>query len=106
MATKLEVEIRMMIEDEIASDPLNFFELIDNIERLGLGYRFEKDISTALTKYVSLEGSPECHKSLHTTALRFRLLRQHGYKVSQGSYIQSNSFFYNLNFILANPSLY
>ncbi|KAL1823095.1 hypothetical protein ACET3Z_009873 [Daucus carota] len=83
MATKLEIEIRMTIEDEMASNPLNFFELIDNIERLGLGYRFEKDISTALTKYVSLEGAPEYHNSLHSTALRFRLLREHGYKVSQ-----------------------
>lgn len=83
MAANLEKEIRMTIDDEIASNPLNFFELIDNIERLGLGYRFEKDISAALTKYVSLEGAPEYHKSLHTIALRFRILRQHGYKVSQ-----------------------
>lgn len=98
MAAKLEKEIRMTIEDEMASNPLNFFELIDNIERLGLGYRFEKDISTALTKYVSLEGAPEYHKSLHNTALRFRLLRQHGYKVSQGSYTQSNSVFSNFKF--------
>lgn len=93
MTAKLEKEIRLTIEDEIASNPSNFFELIDNIERLGLGYRFEKDISAALTKYVSLEGAPEYHKSLHTTALRFRLLRQHGYKVSQGSYTQLNSLF-------------
>ena len=102
MATKLEIEIRMTIEDEMASNPLNFFELIDNIERLGLGYRFEKDISTALTKYVSLEGAPEYHNSLHSTALRFRLLREHGYKVSQGSYIQSISLLESLYFVLGN----
>lgn len=84
MATKLQREVKMTIEDEIASSPSNLLELIDNIERLGLGYLFAKDISTALAKYLSQEGVPESHKSLHTTALRFRLLRQHGYKVSQG----------------------
>ncbi|KAH7576523.1 hypothetical protein JRO89_XS01G0098700 [Xanthoceras sorbifolium] len=73
-----------MIHNEDA-EMLSILELIDDIQRLGLGHRFEKDIKSALDKIVSWEGfdvKAEDQK-LHATALRFRLLRQHGYQVSQ-----------------------
>jgi isoprene synthase len=50
-----------------------------------LGYRFESDIRRALDRFVSSGGFDAVTKtSLHATALSFRLLRQHGFEVSQG----------------------
>ncbi|KAA8524553.1 hypothetical protein F0562_010976 [Nyssa sinensis] len=82
-AKKLVEEVRIMIGDEDAK-PLTILELIDGIQRLGLGYHFEKDISKALDRIMSSKGSNvKAEKNVHATALRFRLLRQHGYEVSQ-----------------------
>lgn len=64
--------------------PLDQLELIDDLQRLGLGYHFEQEIKSTLTKiyedqsYETLE-----RKDLHAVALKFRLLRQHGYNISQ-----------------------
>lgn len=66
---------------------LSVIELIDDIQRLGLGYQFESEIRRALDRYVSLGGFIEVTKtSLHATALSFRLFRQYGYVVSEGKY--------------------
>ncbi|KAA8532359.1 hypothetical protein F0562_032386 [Nyssa sinensis] len=63
---------------------LAWLEIIDDLQRLGLDYHFEKEIRNALCMIISnptndviMEGG------LHATALRFQILRQHGYKVSQ-----------------------
>ncbi|OMO99925.1 hypothetical protein COLO4_13037 [Corchorus olitorius] len=80
-AAKLEQELRFALADEDA-ESVNLLELIDDIQRLGLAHRFEMDISRALEKIAS--GVAAAENSLHATALRFRLLRQHGYDVSQG----------------------
>ncbi|KAK8613396.1 hypothetical protein V6N13_101158 [Hibiscus sabdariffa] len=83
-AAKLEQEVRFAINDEDA-EPVDLLELIDDIQRLGLGHRFETDIERALQKFVSSDDSSVATEySLHAAALRFRLLRQHGYEVSQG----------------------
>ncbi|GKV21358.1 hypothetical protein SLEP1_g31344 [Rubroshorea leprosula] len=83
-AERLEQEIRCVINDADNEGSLSLLQMIDDIQRLGLGHRFEMDIKSALYRFVSLE---ECNvaqwKSLHATALRFRLLRQHGYEISQ-----------------------
>ncbi|XVF76555.1 hypothetical protein PTKIN_Ptkin13bG0275100 [Pterospermum kingtungense] len=82
-AAKLEQELRFAINDEDAKS-LNLLELIDDIQRLGLGHRFKTDISRALEKFVSSEDNGvAADNSLHAVALRFRLLRQHGYEISQ-----------------------
>ncbi|KAJ9170123.1 hypothetical protein P3X46_018254 [Hevea brasiliensis] len=83
-AKKLEEEIRCMIENEDA-ESLNILEMIDDIQRLGLGHRFENDIQRILDEiqYLKQKGHCKSQKSLHATALTFRLLRQHGYEVSQ-----------------------
>ncbi|KAH9744557.1 Beta-myrcene/(E)-beta-ocimene synthase 2 [Citrus sinensis] len=69
---------------------LPILELIDDVQRLGLGYRFENEIKRALHRILSWQGydhvNPE--KDLHVTALRFRLLRQHGFDISQGNNLQ------------------
>lgn len=85
-ANKLIEEVRRMIkyEDDM---PLSTLELIDDIQRLGLGYHFEDDITLVLHRYSSLlKNGNNIHKftTLHSSALIFRLLRQHGFVVSQG----------------------
>ncbi|OVA03032.1 Terpene synthase [Macleaya cordata] len=67
-------------------DLLARLELIDDLERLGLGYLFEKEISMALDFMASkmdVDDDIQKNDDLHATALSFRLLRQHGYEVSQ-----------------------
>ncbi|GMN27473.1 hypothetical protein TIFTF001_001653 [Ficus carica] len=81
---KLEKEVKRMINKEDAS-LMTTLDLIDDIQRLGLGYRFEEEIRKALERISSLDGfNSGIEKSLHATALGFRLLRQHGFNnVSQ-----------------------
>lgn len=83
---QLEKEVKRMINEENASFVASL-ELIDEIQRLGLGYRFEEDIRKALDRISSLEGfNSGIEKSLHASALSFRLLRQHGFNnVTQGT---------------------
>ncbi|XP_059451578.1 probable terpene synthase 12 [Corylus avellana] len=83
-AKKLEEDVRSMIHNENA-DSLATLELIDDVQRLGLGYRFETEITRALDNYASSKGCNDerIDKCLHATALSFRLLRQQGYQVSQ-----------------------
>ncbi|KAG5242033.1 terpene synthase [Salix suchowensis] len=80
-ATELEEEVRCMINSG-DMEMLTILEMIDDIQRLGLGHRFENDIKRKLDR-ISEQSSFEAEKSLHATALCFRLLRQHGYEVSQ-----------------------
>ncbi|KAJ1382418.1 Terpenoid cyclases/protein prenyltransferase alpha-alpha toroid [Sesbania bispinosa] len=79
-ATKLEEEVWRLI-NRVDMEPLSLLELIDNVQRLGLTYKFEKDINKALERIVSLDRDKS---GLHATALTFRLLRQHGFEVSEG----------------------
>ncbi|KAK2650722.1 hypothetical protein Ddye_018211 [Dipteronia dyeriana] len=86
-AEKLEEEVRCMINNEDA-EMLSILELIDDIQRLGLRHRFDKDIKRALDDRIvpwdnGHEFDVKAEDKLHVTALRFRLLRQHGYLVSQ-----------------------
>lgn len=65
--------------------PLDQLELIDNLQRLGLGYRFDHEIKSILTKIYGDQSKETLEmKDLHAVALKFRLLRQHGFNVSQG----------------------
>ncbi|KAG7987944.1 hypothetical protein I3843_03G159800 [Carya illinoinensis] len=81
---QLDEDVRSMINNE-NPDLLAKLELIDEIQRLGLRYRFEKAITRALDNVLaSSKGYNErTMKSLHATALSFRLLRQRGSDVSQ-----------------------
>ncbi|KAI8558354.1 hypothetical protein RHMOL_Rhmol04G0085100 [Rhododendron molle] len=85
MAEKLKREVRAMIGDTDANS-LTILELIDDIQRLGLSYHFEKDIMRALDRmflYVNGTNVWTQQKSVHAIALCFRLCRQYGYEVSQ-----------------------
>nr|XP_043614357.1 (E)-beta-ocimene synthase, chloroplastic-like [Erigeron canadensis] len=74
-----------IVHDENSSlTTLQVLENIDNIERLGLGYRYQNDIRKALDKITSINGTNVgIEDSLHAASLGFRILRQHGYDVSQ-----------------------
>ncbi|KAL8515829.1 hypothetical protein ACS0TY_014506 [Phlomoides rotata] len=56
----------------------NLIILLDTIERLGLAYHFETEMKQKLDGIYNLNQEFD----LFTTALRFRLLRQHQYQVS------------------------
>ncbi|KAL0362763.1 UNVERIFIED_CONTAM: Bicyclogermacrene synthase [Sesamum calycinum] len=60
-------------------------QLIDVVQRLGVGYQFEEEIDKSLRcmhdTYLEYSSNDS---DLRTIALRFRLLRQQGYPVSCG----------------------
>ncbi|KAK9014938.1 hypothetical protein V6N11_006073 [Hibiscus sabdariffa] len=81
-ATRLVGEVRVMLEKTV--EPLEKLELIDTLQRLGLSYHFQKETKRILEGIWSDEGEFSWKKdNLYATALEFRLLRQHGYKVTQ-----------------------
>ncbi|KAL8145632.1 hypothetical protein AgCh_003686 [Apium graveolens] len=62
--------------------PLAKLELLDAVQRLGLNYRFYNDVKQAIDViYNSTDAW--LNDDLHSTALRFRILREHGYAVPQ-----------------------
>ena len=70
-----------------AVDPLEQLELIDILQRIGLSYHFEREIKRILEGLYNTNhhgGDTWKTKNLYATSLKFRLLRQHGYGVSQG----------------------
>ncbi|KAB2032755.1 hypothetical protein ES319_D05G398900v1 [Gossypium barbadense] len=82
-ASKLQEEVRMMLGNMV--DSLEKLELIDTLQMLGLSHHFEAEINKTL-KNISTDriGTAAWKKdNLYATALEFRLLRQHGYKVDQ-----------------------
>ncbi|KAI7735147.1 hypothetical protein M8C21_030172 [Ambrosia artemisiifolia] len=85
---KLEEKVMTMLIDyeKGGSSTLQLLELIDDIERMGLGYRFQTNITKVLSKVASKDYEPkkEEEDNLHVACLKFRLLRQHGFSVSQG----------------------
>ncbi|PKA52858.1 (-)-germacrene D synthase [Apostasia shenzhenica] len=60
---------------------LEILELIDMIQRLGVAYRFEKEINDMISTIYSCADTDHEH-DLHFVALHFRLLRQQRYHVS------------------------
>ncbi|CAA7033115.1 unnamed protein product [Microthlaspi erraticum] len=78
--------VRKMLVDEKATY-LDKLELIDDLQKLGVSYHFEREIDNVLTdsyqKNRRIIRTYEMEKDLHTIALEFRLLRQHGFNVSE-----------------------
>ena len=89
---ELEVKVASMIMDYENGDfsTLELLELVDNIQRLGLGCRFQTNITRILNKIAALDAKSlglkqdEEEDILHALSLKFRILRQHDYCVSQG----------------------
>ncbi|GMJ11483.1 terpene synthase 21 [Hibiscus trionum] len=82
---ELKEQVRKMIVEP--TDDLNRkLPLIDAVQRLGVSYHFEKEIEDKLEKIYHDMKSNDVEDGLYTTALRFRLLREHGYRVSSGDF--------------------
>lgn len=80
---KLREDVVEMFND--VSEPLDQLELIDDLQRLGVAYYFDGEIKSTLEKIFEDQNNNHWEiKDLHATALKFRLLRQHGYAVSEG----------------------
>ncbi|KAH7544312.1 hypothetical protein JRO89_XS15G0146900 [Xanthoceras sorbifolium] len=82
---ELKEEVRKMLMSD-ASKLSQKLDLIDAIQRLGVSYNFESEINKILQKIH--ETSHDCglgdenDDDLYSISLQFRLLRQHGYKMS------------------------
>lgn len=85
-------EIEMLKEEvsrllAIEKPMMEKFNLIDNIERLGISYHFGDKIEDQLQEYydayTNFEKHAECDLSI--AALQFRLFRQHGFNISCGT---------------------
>ena len=73
-----------MMLDKVV-DPLEKLELLDNLQRLGLSYHFQNETQRILESIRDDQRKVLWKKDkLYATELEFRLLRQHGYKVTQG----------------------
>lgn len=72
-------------------NPSQQLNLIDSIQRLGVAYHFDIEINEALDhaykNYNDTNDHDQNDEDLHTTALKFRLLRQQRYSISCGKYI-------------------
>ncbi|XP_031389340.1 (-)-germacrene D synthase-like [Punica granatum] len=82
---ELKSEVKRMLVSEDYSRPAEKLNLINQIQRLGIAYHFDREIKDFLEDiYASIRrnGSTEDEDDLHTTALQFRLLRQHGIWIS------------------------
>lgn len=90
---KAEVEKLLMSNIDGACKTIDeIVTLIDQLQRLGVAYHFENKINEALQSIYNSHANSnydvnyDHNNDLYTVALRFRLLRQHGYKVSAGIY--------------------
>ena len=86
---ELEQKVRSLLNADFENGSLSVLQVlehIDDIERLGLGYRFQNDIIRALSaiadRNIVKNGEED---SVYAASLKFRLLRKHGYNVSQGT---------------------
>ncbi|CAL5431419.1 unnamed protein product [Camellia sinensis] len=86
-AEKLKEEVKRMLAEVV--DPLGGLEMIDDLQRLGVFYHFEDEIKRGLDNIRN--DDKWNNEDLHSTALQFRLLRQHGYNIPQVK-LDSNNF--------------
>ncbi|CAL1391847.1 unnamed protein product [Linum trigynum] len=91
----LKEEVRKMVTAAVDDNQLpaivEKLRVIDAVQRLGVGYLFEKEIEEALEKVHALGDEPftiqdNTTAHLYNAALRFRLLRQQGLPVSSDGF--------------------
>ncbi|KAL0435410.1 UNVERIFIED_CONTAM: Gamma-cadinene synthase [Sesamum radiatum] len=80
---ELKQQVRSMLMTK-GSTTIEKLILIDTLERLGVGYHFEQEIEDQLREIFRFQSqdTEQDNYDLFTTALQFRLLRQHRYLVS------------------------
>ncbi|PHT29984.1 (-)-camphene/tricyclene synthase, chloroplastic [Capsicum baccatum] len=81
---KKEMKKNFMLIMVEGSQELDKLELIDNLQRLGVSYHFKDEIMQILKSIHDQSSSAAATRdSLYHTSLKFRLLRQHGFHISQ-----------------------
>ncbi|KAJ0044676.1 hypothetical protein Pint_04331 [Pistacia integerrima] len=81
---KLKEEIKSMLMDD-ANKSLQKLDLVNVIQRLGVSYHFESEVNEILEDVYEAHNesnSGDDTDDLYSISLKFRLLRQHGYKIS------------------------
>ncbi|KAK3433829.1 hypothetical protein EUGRSUZ_D01105 [Eucalyptus grandis] len=82
---ELKGEVRKMVTNAMYK-PSQMLHLIDQIQRLGIDYHFEREIDEQLEgihkSYSQLDHGDFKGDDLHMVALMFRLLRQQGFNIS------------------------
>ncbi|CAA2934310.1 trans-alpha-bergamotene synthase-like [Olea europaea subsp. europaea] len=83
LVENLKEKIRIIINE--TEDVLHQLELIDNLQRFDVCYHFKDEIKKILEDIylTNKDSNNQNEKDLYSTALKFRLLRQHGYHVPQ-----------------------
>ncbi|XP_023748868.1 alpha-farnesene synthase isoform X1 [Lactuca sativa] len=93
-----EEEYRLQVQkarDEVKSlfvetlEPVAKLELIDDVEKLGLIAYFQKEINGIIDSFQSFKdenGYVNIESDLYGTSLCFRILRLHGFNISQGMF--------------------
>lgn len=85
---ELKKEVRNELMIKTSDEPMQhmkLIELIDVVQRLGIGYHFEEEIEEALRHiYVIYDEQWTESNNLKTISLWFRILRQQGFNVSPG----------------------
>lgn len=89
---KLREEVTSIFVEAV--DLLAKLKLVDSVIKLGLGSYFEEEIKQSLDIIAASikNKSLNVEENLYVTALRFKLLRLHGYEVSQGENTGRGSF--------------
>nr|QNC49795.1 terpene synthase 13 [Leucophyllum frutescens] len=87
-ASELKAQVELLIEELTLSRPaVELLELIDNLQRLGISCHYEHRIKKILNRVYEMDNKTmnrePNEKDLYSTALKFRLLRQHGFAVSE-----------------------
>ncbi|XP_044496800.1 (-)-germacrene D synthase-like [Mangifera indica] len=80
---KLKEEIISMLRDD-SNKPEQKLELVNAIQRLGVSYHFESEVREILEEVYKAHNETDLGDhtdELYSISLRFRLLRQHGYKI-------------------------
>ncbi|CAK7350845.1 unnamed protein product [Dovyalis caffra] len=78
-------EVGNILNTVAGKDPLEGLAMIDILQRLSIDYHFREEIEALLeTEYMNFKAPNHHHDDVYGVALSFRLLRQHGYNVSQG----------------------
>nr|J7LP58.1 RecName: Full=Bifunctional sesquiterpene synthase 1; AltName: Full=Alpha-copaene synthase; AltName: Full=Delta-cadinene synthase; AltName: Full=Terpene synthase 1; Short=LdTPS1 [Phyla dulcis]AFR23368.1 alpha-copaene/delta-cadinene synthase [Phyla dulcis] len=79
---ELKKEVRRKLK-EASNDYIRLLQTVDVIQRLGLAYHFEEEIDQALRYlFETFHDYSEDSQDMYANSLSFRLLRQHGYRIS------------------------
>lgn len=82
-ADKLKRDVGQMFEDgKTTMSMADVVTLVDTLQHLGINLRFREEIDSALGRICKEDAEFASCNNLHVVALRFRLLRQHGFWVS------------------------